>query len=70
MSTSLPIDGWTKASEPSVTVNGHPLTAAQSMALRVAVQCMLLDIAVEWSPGPIAEMYRDRLKEIQELMLR
>ncbi len=58
--------------EAQVTIGGVELTFAQSMALRVAVGSMLLDLndkKYRRDLGDVAEFYQARLGEIEKLML-
>lgn len=53
--------------EPQISINGHVLTDAQAMAVRVAVSDFFMrgcdeEYAIEL--GPIAEGYKGRLVEI------
>jgi hypothetical protein len=55
--------------EPVFSVNGHVLTTAQSMTMRVALNNFLMDLQEDVeSNGPIEELYIERVREIQKLM--
>jgi hypothetical protein len=57
--------------EPEIVIAGVLLTEAQSMAVRVAVGSMLLDLAApEYMRdlGEIGPLYQSRLYEVQLLM--
>ncbi|MBR8475824.1 hypothetical protein [Burkholderia cenocepacia] len=61
------------AEEASITINGLPLTPAQSMVVRVAIENM--GLYVESSPSidnelgeDLAEGYRQRIREIQRFL--
>jgi hypothetical protein len=59
--------------EARMSVSGADLTSAQSMAVRVAISNMLLELS---DPdylkrmGRIGELYVQRLSEVQSLILR
>lgn len=59
-------------SEAAITINGIPLTSAQSMAVRVAVTQFHLECSdpeIREGLGPIADAYLDRLSEVLKVML-
>jgi hypothetical protein len=59
-------------SEPSIIINGRVLSEAQAMTLRVAVGNFLITLREESfmrELGAIGPHYRDRLIEIERLML-
>ena len=58
--------------EAHVVVNGVVLTVGQSLSLRVAVAHFLYDLsdaAYRKELGPIGDKYRERLSELQTLLL-
>lgn len=60
-------------SEPAITINGHALTIAQAMAVRVAVSNFLLELSDPENLealGPIGPEYQRRLVEITKIMFR
>lgn len=57
----------------TIEVNGFRLTNAQSETIRVAVASWLTELddpAEREALGPIADAYRARLSEIQDLIFR
>lgn len=57
--------------EAEIVINGVYLTFAQSMTIRVAVAHMLTDLSdPEYMKdmGEIGELYRKRLREIQDMI--
>lgn len=57
--------------EPFIRINGRELTAAQSMAVRVAVSdfhTQMRDPEFAEELGPIAQGYADRLLEVLKIM--
>ena len=58
--------------EAHIVINGTTLNEAQSMAVRVAVSSMRMELndpeqCAEL--GPIAEGYKNRLSELEEILL-
>jgi hypothetical protein len=61
--------GWI---EPAIVINSKPLTFAQAMSVRVAVNAFLSEVSDEEYAaelGPIAGGYRMRLSEVLDLMM-
>lgn len=61
--------------EADIVINGVPLTFAQSMALRVAVSNMLMELADPESEyaedlGSIGPLCQARLSEVQDIIVR
>lgn len=60
--------------EPKITINGHELTEAQAMTVRVAVNSFLVEMSNPGALGhddqgrAIANGYRKRAKEILWMM--
>jgi hypothetical protein len=54
--------------EPGILVNGVTLTEAQAVAVRVAVSAFLAELETR-DLGVIGPLYRDRLDEVERLML-
>jgi len=52
--------------EPSITINGHELTEAQALTMRVALQCFALQI--EYAEDQTSRNYLDRIAEINAFM--
>lgn len=58
--------------EPKIQIYGHDLTAAQAMAVRVAVMSFQMECSSEEGRndlGPIADAYNARLTEVLKLMV-
>jgi hypothetical protein len=61
-----------KQTEPNVIINGHILSEAQAMTLRVAIGNFLITLRDDdfmRDLGAVGPHYRDRLIEIERLML-
>lgn len=59
--------------EPSITINGHTLSDAQAMSVRVAVTSFRADLdqpSAADALGPIAAAYAARLDEVLASMFR
>jgi hypothetical protein len=59
--------------EAYITINGKPLTSAQSMTLRVAVQNFLFDLKYDGlgedeHGRSMTRLYQDRLCEINDMI--
>ncbi len=55
--------------EPDMTINGHELTFGQAMTTRVALISFRMFLSTSADEmGEIGRNYRDRLKEIFEMM--
>lgn len=62
-----------KEEEADITINGEALTFAQSMTVRMAVSTFLLHLRDEdfaKSLGRVGDNYRDRLREVEALIMR
>jgi hypothetical protein len=62
-------------SEPKIIINGVPLTEAQAMTLRVALQAFSIDLKTvglgdDAIGRSIAAGYRARIGEINEIMMK
>lgn len=59
--------------EPIIQINGHVLTDAQAMAVRVAVTIFHMEVSEDAESreglGPIADLYRNRLSEVLKIMV-
>ena len=58
--------------EADIIVNGHLLTTAQSLTVRVAVSSMLMDLAEPEhmeALGGVGPLYKARLLEIQHMLI-
>ena len=58
--------------EPKITINGHTLTDAQAMAVRVACTCFEIQTGSEEGRrdiGPAADGYTARLREVFAMMV-
>ena len=60
--------------EPDITINGQPLTEAQSMTVRVALQCFILQIsdipAAIDDEAKIRDLYFHAICQINTLMAK
>jgi hypothetical protein len=59
--------------EPNIIIEGERLTTGQAMAVRVAVSVFydqVLSPEGRQELGPIANAYRDRLREVFALMVK
>ena len=57
--------------EASITINGTPLTQAQSMTVRVAVTLMLDEMNAPGKPSDdIFRLYSERCEEILRMIIR
>jgi len=58
--------------EADMTISGVPLTFAQSMTVRVALQSFAMTLAefVKDQPGGTEQAYLDRIKELNELIAK
>lgn len=57
--------------EPDITINGVPLSSAQAMAVRVAVSNFYGELmGPQEYPSAIDDLYRTRLREVQDIMRR
>lgn len=55
--------------EPSITINGTQLTAAQAMTVRVAIQIFAMDLMQPDNEiGEIGPLYLQRIGEINEMI--
>jgi hypothetical protein len=67
--SSFPLEG---NMEPKIQIGNHVLTEAQAITTRVALTHFLMeteDQGFKDDLGPIADAYRDRLKEILAIMV-
>lgn len=67
---SHPETGWTEA---TITINGDPLTFAESMTVRVALSSFAMFVAApehREQLGPIAENYAAHLDAIMRKLVR
>lgn len=55
--------------EPSIRIDGHPLTEGQVTAVRVAVSSFLSETRTRDDLGPIKEAYIARLEEVETLIV-
>lgn len=59
--------------ESDISIGDHPLTVGQSMAVRVAIQCFLMELEdekiVRGLGHELAAGYRSRLTEVLNLMV-
>jgi hypothetical protein len=59
--------------EADITINGYNLTSGQSMAVRVAISSMLMDLSEpEYMKemGEIGLNYQERLSEVQSIIVQ
>lgn len=57
-----------KWKEPRIEISGYSLTQGQAMAVRVAVEQFLMELAEDdfrSELGPIGDAYRERLQEVR-----
>ena len=67
----MPRDGdccWCYWNEAAITVNGHTLTPAQAMTVRVALGSWLMDPDYIQDLGEIGTLYRARTDEVLALI--
>jgi hypothetical protein len=59
--------------EPIIIINGKPLTIAQAMTVRVAINNFMLELQDDdfmRNLGDVGRLYKERLTEIAKLMAR
>jgi hypothetical protein len=57
--------------EPDIIINGHKLTEAQALTVRVALQCFAVTMDEDrWKDVPIRNNYLSRIAEINRYMIR
>jgi hypothetical protein len=57
-----------KMAEPTIIVNGHALTSAQAMAVRVAVSSFNYELGDDNHGQTMAIAYREKLTEVLRMM--
>jgi hypothetical protein len=59
-------------SEPAITINGHTLTSAQAMTVRVAIESFAVDLQAGLGDDEhgrtMTAAYKDRIREIRGLI--
>ncbi len=58
--------------EADMTISGVPLTTAQSLTVRVAIQSFAMTLAefVKTNPGGVEQNYLDRIRELNVLIAK
>lgn len=58
--------------EPKITINGHDLSSAQVMTIRVAIEnfaaCLIDSLGTDPHGKAMTKLYRERINEIRGLM--